>query len=87
MKNSDVNTMFKENDCTAQVLREAHITLQDDKCNRQKLPFILTNGAIWSVGIAVKDAHKIKVTECSFAAVYIRKSSLTWLKSTQCVRC
>ena len=68
--------MFGENDCTAQVLREAHITLQDEKCNRQKLPFILTNGAIWSVGIAVKDAHKIKVTECSLAAV-LYKEELT----------
>lgn len=76
VKNSDVNTMFGENDCTAQVLREAHITLQDEKCNRQKLPFILTNGAIWSVGIAVKDAHKIKVTECSLAAV-LYKEELT----------
>lgn len=76
VKNSDVNTMFGENDCTAQVLREAHITLQDEKCNRQKLPFILTNGAIWSVGIAVKDAHKIKVTECSVAAV-LYKEELT----------
>ena len=76
VKNSDVNTMFGENDCTAQVLREAHITLQDEKCNRQKLPFILTNGAIWSVGIAAKDAHKIKVTECSVAAV-LYKEELT----------
>ena len=76
VKNSDVSTIFGENDCTAQVLREAHITLQDEKCNRQKLPFILTNGTIWSVGIAVKDAHKIKVTECSVAAV-LYKEELT----------
>ena len=69
VKNRGVYTVFGENDWTAQVLREAHITLQDDKCNRQQLPFIVTNGEIWSVGIAVKDAHKIKVTECFLATV------------------
>ena len=74
VKKGDVR--FGENDCTAQVLREAHITLQDEKCNRQKLPFILTNGEIWSLGIAVKDANKIKVTECSLA-VTLYKEVLT----------
>ena len=62
-KQADV-ALFGENVNTAQVLREAHLVLQDEKCKVQKLSFILTNAEIWSLGIAEKAGNKIKVTKC-----------------------
>ena len=76
VKKHNTNALFGDNDSTAQVLREAHIALQDPKCERQRLPFILTNGEIWSLGIAEKVTNKIKVTEC-YKALILYKEELT----------
>ena len=54
VKRSDISVdLTVEADSTAQTLREAHILL----CSRadvKALPFVLTNGASWSFGIAAK---------------------------------
>ena len=46
---------------TAQALREAHIAITHYKLS--EFPFILTNGMIWSFGLAEASGEKIKVTQ------------------------
>ena len=64
VKKHEISALFGENDTTAQVLREAHVVLQDKDTQVQKLWFILTNALVWSLGMAKKVDNKIQVTEC-----------------------
>ena len=51
---------------TAQVLREAHIVLQEvfPQSSLRQLPFVVTNSLAWSFGLAGNVGKKIKVTKC-----------------------
>ena len=59
---------------TAQVLREAHIYLQEKRCSN--LPFILTNSVHWSFGIAKLVGDKIEVTSIVDYDIYANPDSL-----------
>ena len=59
---------------TAQVLREAHIYLQEKRCSN--LPFILTNSIRWSFGIAKLVGDKIEVTSIADYYIYANPDSL-----------
>ena len=59
---------------TAQVLREAHIYLQEKRCSN--LPFILTNSIQWSFGIAKLVGDKIEVTSIADYNIHANPDSL-----------
>ena len=59
---------------TAQVLREAHIYLQEKRCSN--LSFILTNSIRWSFGIAKLVGDKIEVTSIADYDIHANPDSL-----------
>ena len=62
VKKSSLNTDLKlQVPSTAQALREAHIAITHYKLS--EFPFILTNGNVWSFGLAEASGEKITVTQ------------------------
>ena len=59
---------------SAQVLREAHIYLQEKRCSN--LAFILTNSIRWSFGIAKLVGDKIEVTSIAEYDIHVNPDSL-----------
>ena len=65
VKRYDISTLIRQQqDATAQVLREVHIVLTEDK-SVSELPFILTNSHLWGFGVATREGSKIRVTAIS----------------------
>jgi len=65
VKRYDISTFIRQQqDATAQVLREVHIVLTEDK-SVSELPFILTNSHLWGFGVATREGSKIRVTAIS----------------------
>lgn len=60
MKKTDIScNLLLHSDNVAQVLREAHIVLQNRETT--SLTFVLTNSIDWSFGVAKKYSNKIEV--------------------------
>ena len=56
-------TLNGKQDAIAQVLREVHIVLCEDE--QETIPFLFTNGQVWSFGVAKKCGQKIGVVSTS----------------------
>lgn len=81
VKRPDVGVdLLLELDTTAQALREAHILLCNDNQIESPMPFILTNGNVWSCGQAARHTLS-KITLESVHTVFCDLSNISGWKS------
>ena len=60
--------VLEETETTAQVLRELHILLVEEK-GSDKIPFILSNSVVWSFGTATKRGFLIEISDSTHITI------------------